>query len=575
MKSNKRNINKEAILFLFIGLLVLYAYGKLPLTFFQQDEWAGFRNVIYHQSTDSKGAKLELFFKGSSVHFTPFTNFIFQLQYRFFHLDFIPYIMASLILHLFNTLLVFYLASILFKRFDLSLIVGLLFAVNSSSHQAVSWVAASINTQGACLFTLLSLIFLAKQQFTFSILALALSLGFKETSIFLFIFLPISCLFLARKRKIFPLKKLLIPLFVFAFFYFSLRLFLLFNAPSLPVEQAKALTQPSKVVYLYRLVSLPLRTIPQSLISTRQIISWAERLVFLAYSHYFVAADGSANPYVVETIAFDLMSYFLALVILLFSYTLYCYFKQTKEKRLSKGLLFSLTLIISSAFPFIFIPGKAGFFSIFGPRNLYITGIGSSLLLSLGIFGFSGWLASKIKKTGKSKEEFLAYGLMFTLLMAVLFIHVRNIRKDIDKLVINSQLRKSILNQIEASYPDLPEKVIFYTKSDKAYYGLPADEKILPFQSGFGQTLLVWYQEKEKFPSCFFQDVFLYEITSQGYRGCQGRGFGYFRKYENLVKALGDNNLSAENIYAFSWDGKREKLTNITNKIRQKLEKDI
>lgn len=559
------NVFLPIILVLFLLLTVGGIYWDLPKTFFQQDEWAGLGRIIFLRQASIKGVLNELFFGSAPVHFSPLTALVSYLESRFLSLNFPPYAILSIFLHFLNTCLVFFLVYILLRRFDLSLMAGLLFAVNSFSHQAVIWIASSVNTQGACLFALLSLIFLLKRQFTFSILALALSLGFKETSAFLFIFLPIFYLIFAKKRKTSSLKKLLIPLFIFSLFYFGLRLFLLFNAPPLPAEQAKALTQPAKVVYFYRLASLSLRVIPQSLISASQIISWAERLVFLAYFPHFVAADGSANPYVVETIAFDLMSYFLALIILLFFYALYRYFKRIKEKKLERGLLFSFTLVVGSAFPFIFPPGKAGYFSIFEPRNLYITGIGSSLLLGIGIFGFSGWLASKIKKIFRFKEKFLAYGLTLVFFTSVFFLHVGNIRKDIDKLVINSQLRKSILTQIKTAHPDLPEKVVFYIESDKAYYGLPPEEKILPFQSGLGQTLLVWYQEKEKFPPCFFQDVFLYEITSQGYRECDGRGFGYFRKDEDLAAALKENNLTPENVIAYRFNSEDSSLVDITS----------
>ena len=97
------------------------------------------------------------------------------------------------------------------------------------------------------------------------------------------------------------------------------------------------------------------------------------------------------------------------------------------------------------------------------------------------------------------------------------------------------------------------------------------EEKILPFQSGFGQTLLVWYYENEKFPTCLYEDIFLYDIYSQGYKYCQGRGFGYFREYEELLRTLKENKLGSENVIAFSWESKKENLLDITPQVRTQI----
>lgn len=158
------------------------------------------------------------------------------------------------------------------------------------------------------------------------------------------------------------------------------------------------------------------------------------------------------------------------------------------------------------------------------------------------------------------------------ILISVLFLHYKTIRTDIKQLIADGQLRKSILNQIQTSYPVLPEKVVFYVESDKAYYGLPDEETILPFQSGFGQTLLVWYYHHgEKFPSCMFADGWLYPIEDQGYRYCQGRGFGYFRNVDDLDEAFQTNDLSPENLTAFEFHSEDESLNDITAFMRERL----
>ena len=84
--------------------------------------------------------------------------------------------------------------------------------------------------------------------------------------------------------------------------------------------------------------------------------------------------------------------------------------------------------------------------------------------------------------------------------------------------------------------------------------------------------MLVWYNEHgENFPSCFFKGQFLYVLQSQGYRQCEGRGFGYFRKAEDLKKSIKENNLRPENVVAFSYISSENSLKNITQKTREKL----
>lgn len=153
--------------------------------------------------------------------------------------------------------------------------------------------------------------------------------------------------------------------------------------------------------------------------------------------------------------------------------------------------------------------------------------------------------------------------------------HAYSIKLYLTDLVEISSKREMFLNTIKSSYTDLPQRVTFFTQSDTAYYGMPDNEKILPVQIGFGKMLMIWYQKDERFPGCLYEDQFLIKLLEQGYRFCEGRGFGYFRDYDKLVEVVRANRVPVANVISYSWDGKTQEFDDITEEIRQKIACDI
>lgn len=557
-------ILKKTFPFLLITLFVIFTYWDLPKTFFQQDEWQQFGSLNYFSSLPKSSILLAILPPTQALsHFNPLTVLFFRLEYFLFGINFPPYAIVNVIFHLMNTILVFYFACRLLERKDLALVSGLLFAVNSLSHQAVSWVAASTGLAQSTFFLLLSLIFFLKRSFWLSFLLLFFSLLFKETSIFLFLFFSLSWLVWIKEKDFSKGKSVFTPLFIFALIYLLLRLFFLF-VPSSPQPEVTNITPPPFSVYFYRLVSVPARVLSQSVFPAEFIIQWAEKLIFLAYPQ-FIALDRVPDPYITQSIVTDLISYYLTAVILIINFLIIRYLDKTREKKLSKALIFSLAFIAIGSLPFMFIPGPAGYFSIFEPRNLYIVSIGASLMLVIFSYSLATFL-SKRKKTINL--------LTIIFLIPLLIFHIKITRDDLKSLKTISNLRKSFLLKIKTAYSDLPEKVIFYTQSDKPYYGMPEEEKILPVQSGFGRMLMVWYQKNEQFPGCLYENQFLHDLRSQGYQECEGRGFGYFREYDKLVESVRDNQVPVENVITYSWDGEKEKFTDITQLVREQLKKE-
>ena len=156
-------------------------------------------------------------------------------------------------------------------------------------------------------------------------------------------------------------------------------------------------------------------------------------------------------------------------------------------------------------------------------------------------------------------------------MILIVIFNIYNLEYTLTELSKVGALRKNILETIKKNYPTLSKRVVFYTESDRSYYGLSPEDRILPFQSGFGQTLLIWYYPIQKFPKAFIEGRYLWEIKDQGYREAEGIGFGYFRNHQLLQEALINYNISPDSIIAFSWNGDSNSLKDITLKTRESL----
>lgn len=558
---------KSILPFFIIFIVGCITFWKLPQTFFQQDEWAIFENLMYADK-----AKVSLFrflFFNSSTHLVPFTSLLNLLQYRLFGLYFPLYAWSAIGFQLVNALLVFVLATVLINKRWVAVLAGVLFLVNSISHQAITWIATTNGTAGSTAFMLLALIsfslYLLRSEkngrFLWSAYILFfISLGWKETTIFLFLFFPFFWLCMSQKKTLHNGLKVIIPLVAFGVVYVFLRIFVaLFLTSGSPATPASA--ESYLFIYLFRIIAMPIRVLSQSFIPVQMTLRLAQSLLPFAYPHFVPA--GEPNPYFMESVVSDIIFFLFFCMIVVARFLTVYYLRKAKQPRFVSFIDVSLIFIATSALPFIFVPGTAGYLSLLDGRHLYLTGIFTAIFTSIIFYAL--FLTFR-------RRKIVSIALVIFLTSLIVY-HISRIHKDIDTQVALANERKFILNKIIASYPIVSNKVLFYIKSDKAYYGLPSKETIPPFQSGFGQTLIVWYEQQgANFPSCMFADKFLYELISEDYRECNDRGFGYFRKEESLIKAIKQHDLSSDNIIAFSYLSKDGALIDITDEIRKNMQ---
>lgn len=557
-----------------IILLSLFIYWELPLTFFQQDEWQFFGAAISALATSNPVLNTILPFGGQLTHFYPLSKLLFLLQYMLFKVSFPPYALIAIALHSINVVLVFILINKITTIKLISFATASLFLVNSFSHQATSWVLAADFTLSSTLFLLLSIIFfidfLYKRQQSYLIISLIflfISLFFKEVSLFLFLLYPIY-LYLFDKyyhRVDWQLfKKPLLLITGFGFFYILIRVFFLFSPIRSPQPEIGDVTVATPIVYFYRFLTIPLKGFAQSFFPQRFFIDISDRLLHLGYPQF--VDWGVSNPNISQSIGFDLISYMFTIIIFLISFLLFRYLNKIKIVEFSRLIPIALIFLLTNFLTFIFIPGRAGYFSIFEPRNLYVASISSSFLVVILLYT----IVSVLTKGIKTKVVFFVL-----LLLPILIAHTQAIRADLRELKLIGQMRKSFLTTIEKDHPSLPERVIIYTQSDRSYYGMPESEKILPVQSGFGRMMMVWYQQKQQFPVCLYEDQFLQDLLAEGYKECESVGFGYFRDYNKLIREIKKSNFPIEDIIAYQWDGGIDQLTSITQKTKDLIKEEL
>lgn len=526
-------------------LLIVFAitYITAPFIFFQQDEWRSFGLMIAQGPSSAIGN-----FGSSSFHLVPVNLSLAYSIFKFFDLSHVAYNLAGLTFHFTNGVLVYAVALKVLKKRWIAVLTGILFITSSVSAQLVMWPAVSISTLSLT-FALISWFILVRKESSLKFIdgflaALFMVLSFLtvEYSLGFLLFVPLAYLLLKPKVSLKEKIGFLLPVAILNLAYLLIRAasLLVRNSPeSVKVVEAAPLS------IFERIFSMPVRYLGQSLIPED---------IFLLVSHNL-----TKNIVKAETIIFSGLA--TATGIFIFAVIIFLCFVSWRNQKFSKQsvVLMILLFLLTSTAPFILLPGGAGGFSIFPPRYLYFGIAGIALLMGL-----------IVEAVFLHKNRLLKILLFIPVFLMIITGIMGNWSQE-EKLVKAGKIREDVLKTIQTAYPILPSKTVFYITSDTQYYYQP--EEILPFQSGLGQTLLVWYH-REDFGKDFYEDDFLWDISSQDYREAGNRGFGYYRDYAFLNTTVKKYKIPIESVIAFSWQGKEQKLFDITAETRQKLKEE-
>jgi len=531
---------------LIILLITFLIYLPLTQAYFQLDELAVLGRTLSSQDSNLIDI-LKLSFRPTVAHFVPFHQFFVQVYIELFKMNYVYYALASIFGHLAVVVISFKLFAKLFKQKYLAVLATAIFAFSASGHQATSWPLSDISIHGAAIFGLLSLIAVLNKNILRSLVFLLIALLFKEVVLGLFLLLPLAYFIYFPKEKN---KVRIFTIFVISGAVYVLSRLLMFFAPRGGVQEKLVTQDQSFAELISNLFTFPVKVVSQTLIPPRQLLFISRKLGRLL-------PEGISGLY--GTTQFDLFvedNILLLLGLLIFGLVLWF----TIRYRNNKAVLFGFLFVVFNSFVYVLSPDRSGRIPVIDSRNLYFPIVGAAILFVALLY------------------EFTKKNINKTLIIVFVFI-VMNIfwlNREVSVVARAGIVRREILEQIKSDYPSLPQRIIFYTASDTSFYGLPEDEKILPFQTNFGSNLFVWYLPTETFsPKMLENGWFLYGVTDEGYKEFDSRGFGYFRDLENLKKAVEENKLPIESIIAYRYDSFAERLYDTTEEVRAQVSDDL
>lgn len=511
-------------------LVVLLVFWRLPLTFFEQDEWQAFEVYI--------GASDKSIIECVSVQ-RPLTCFINTLEWRTFGTNATYYGLFSLLL-ISLIVVVFYR---LLRRFEIpetkSVIIASIMPLFVAGSQAITWFGAFSASLPNFLFALLAIDFLLIAMKTqlwrwqvASLLMVALSLYFKEESLWVIPVMIVTWWAYAWQKKLPRDKKSLLryvgPIVAAILIYLLL-------------ERTRQMSGSS----FGGLVST---TDPTQYV--RDVFKSLFFLPFHHLSHILVGPENITSLTAFFTMKTATISALITTAMLVGLAGLLRFSQSPYRPAIFVLAAWSLTGFVS--------------YAVFGKNPEYLEGryyfgtqAAVAALLVIGL------LPDKIKNI----RSFNTFGT--AVLVLILLLNLTLLDRRIDRSLAIAKERRNILSFIQEHTGPLPKKAIIYTETNNYGY-VGQDANILPFQNGIGTTLRVMYQGKDQdYRQLAKKQLYLWDILAQGYDEVDGIGFGYYREMDKLTHAMADNKLTAENIFAFRYAG--TKMIDMTKVLRGKL----
>lgn len=442
-----------SLLFCFLGFIIFY---PALFNFFCADDF------IWIRTTNDIFTKHDF---TSSDHFAlsrgrPVQNLVFFLLYQLFQLKPFGYHLLSLILHVFNVLLLFRLLSFLTDKTILRFTGSLIFLVHFVHEETLFWISSLANLL-CCSFYLAGLF-----------LFLNWRLNRKKWVLYLLsLMFFILALFSREDAITFPLLIFLIVLFDFP------------PVQKLNKLMALKISSPfflSIVFYfLFRTLTLPLSVIGyririDPLIPFKNIGYFLVNLVFPYRFLFDFVGYHKLELLQIYYQAFDLRWLAIPFLLVLFFFL----FKILSDYVKERAVLFKvgLTFLLLSILPYLFLHGN-------GQRFLYFPLLGFSVLSTHFIFSISNRLA--LKKQSQVRKFIYLFMIVFFLLNFAI------IRERSHWWREAGLTARSVVQQIQPLLPAAQESELYFVNLPSRIHGAYI------FLTGFEEAVSVLYPEIE------------------------------------------------------------------------------
>lgn len=216
---------KTRLSLILLSLAIVFFFSPLLSLNFNQDD---FFHLLISRAHSLKNYLYIFSFKNSFTDtnydfYRPFAvQFFYSVMQNFFGLQPFFYHLASLVLHLINTLLVFYIARLFFpnEKKLLALSAAFFYGLSQCLFSSVGWIG-NFQEVSLAFFAFLTLILFYKNQALLSFITFALSLACKETAAAVpFALLAFTFFYNRTKKGLLKLVPSFILLSIYLYYYF-------------------------------------------------------------------------------------------------------------------------------------------------------------------------------------------------------------------------------------------------------------------------------------------------------------------------------------------------------------------
>lgn len=560
--------------------LIFFFYRYSFLSYFEGDEWIFFS--FFKDSVNSPYWPVAGFtdtfrrYGELNVHIAPISNMIYVIQYKLFKLNFIPYLISSLLLHSLTSIVYGLFVHKLTGNKLFAVGASLLFGLLSTHYQAITWVVASVYTQLSVLFGVIAFTYaynyakeLSKKDALLCTIFLFFSVFSKETGYAFLIGTPIFVGYISYRKGGFEYLKQA-ALTAYRMFLLVFGISILVRIPQI-ISLFLAETEGASIqLMLFRLVTYTSKVISQAIIPNHYLIDFSKWITEMQFPFFNQEASVEGTTYLnfVQTAVPEFLSHIATAIIISII------FLAARSNRKTKTLRnISLLMIIIATVPILFISLKFpwwGYTSIIDSRHLYHVSIWVVMLINIVLLSFS----EKIEKVFSLKWQ----GIYILLLVIILIFQLFSLRRYIlsQQEASHFRDRKMIVNTLVRDV-EPKEKMIVYTGSNMSFYGFGL--YMLPFQTSFAHMLPVIFSETYHtngipYPKSFYSKDYMPVggLVTQGFYQDGKYLLGYYLEKEPLIRTIEENNLNVDVIYAFEYDGYDHKFTNITGSLRGEIE---